>query len=82
MSILRVPIVRGSVLPEPMPCVVHEREGSDLFKCNLTVYILLLFNKCTNVYTDMVIQLIYIVCVDLLKPTGHVMHQQFNIQQL
>jgi len=21
-------------------------------------------------------------CVNLLKPTGHVMHQQFNIQQL
>ena len=21
-------------------------------------------------------------CTDLLKPTGHVMHQQFNIQQL
>jgi hypothetical protein len=22
------------------------------------------------------------VCINLLKPTGHVMHQQFNIQQL
>ena len=21
-------------------------------------------------------------CIDLLKPTGHVLHQQFNIQQL
>ena len=21
-------------------------------------------------------------CINLLKPTGHVMHQQFNIQQL
>ena len=25
---------------------------------------------------------ITVVCVNLLKPTGHVMHQQFNIQQL
>jgi hypothetical protein len=24
----------------------------------------------------------YIVNINLLKPTGHVMHQQFNIQQL
>ena len=24
----------------------------------------------------------YPACVRLLKPTGHVMHQQFNIQQL
>ena len=23
-----------------------------------------------------------ILCINLLKPTGHVMHQQFNIQQL
>ena len=22
------------------------------------------------------------MCINLLKPTGHVMHQQFNIQQL
>ena len=22
------------------------------------------------------------ICINLLKPTGHVMHQQFNIQQL
>ena len=22
------------------------------------------------------------ICLNLLKPTGHVMHQQFNIQQL
>ena len=25
---------------------------------------------------------IYIPMINLLKPTGHVMHQQFNIQQL
>ena len=24
----------------------------------------------------------YIRCINLPKPTGHVMHQQFNIQQL
>jgi len=23
-----------------------------------------------------------VICVNLLKPTGYVMHQQFNIQQL
>jgi hypothetical protein len=22
------------------------------------------------------------ICINLLKPTGHVMHQQFNVQQL
>ena len=25
---------------------------------------------------------LYNTCFNLLKPTGHVMHQQFNIQQL
>ena len=24
----------------------------------------------------------YVMCINLLKPTGHMMHQQFNIQQL
>ena len=24
----------------------------------------------------------FVSCINLLKPTGHVMHQQFNIQQL
>ena len=23
-----------------------------------------------------------LICINILKPTGHVMHQQFNIQQL
>jgi len=25
---------------------------------------------------------LYLILLNLLKPTGHVMHQQFNIQQL
>ena len=28
------------------------------------------------------INIIVILCINLLKPTGHVIHQQFNIQQL
>ena len=27
-------------------------------------------------------KIMYILLINLLKPTGHVMHQQFNIQQL
>ena len=27
-------------------------------------------------------EVLMVLCINLLKPTGHVMHQQFNIQQL
>ena len=32
--------------------------------------------------TEIVEQTIFFVFINLLKPTGYVMHQQFNIQQL
>ena len=49
---------------------------SSFFNRNLHV-ILLILNKV--IYSVLAHQ--YII-INLLKPTGHVMHQQFNIQQL
>ena len=37
--------------------------------------------SCANIYFKLIIKL-YLTYFNLLKPTGHVMHQQFNIQQL
>ena len=34
------------------------------------------------VYENIYYRLIYSYVINLLRPTGHVMHQQFNIQQL
>jgi hypothetical protein len=35
-----------------------------------------------NLYINLYINLYLNLYINLLKPTGHVMHQQFNIQQL
>lgn len=46
-------------------CVLNDREGSDLIKWNVRVYVLLLFYCCIIVYTDILIQCHicrYIIC--------------------
>ena len=38
--------------------------------------------KCLDIDTGPCMSPLYVKQINLLKPTGHVMHQQFNIQQL
>jgi hypothetical protein len=48
-------------------------------KCSVFVFSNSFF---LSVYLDFSLLFIITVQFNLLKPTGHVMHQQFNIQQL
>ena len=46
------------------------------------VSILIWYDAVWCFVSSFIIIIIIIIIINLLKPTGHVMHQQFNIQQL
>ena len=60
---------------------IYLRTNSDL--CHLQLKLIGFYNrdgKCLQRGTDWVLN--RVVCASSLNPTGHVMHHQFNIQQL
>ena len=56
--------------------------GDSVFSVSYNCVCVQITFRSRNLIIFMVIELKYFVQVKLLKPTGHVMHQQFNIQQL
>ena len=65
-----------------MTCYFHMflRNNNDCFPESINWLAFVLQNKQNKrVYYDLRLNSLYI---NLLKPTGHVMHQQFNIQHL
>ena len=40
------------------------------------------FNEISFYNEGVIVRELYVYSLNLLKPTGHVMHQQFSIQQL
>ena len=51
------------------------------FSTDTTVYFVLVFYTLQYVLSEMM-EILPHCSINLLKPTGHVMHRQFNIQQL
>ena len=68
-------------LPNKSKSPIFTTEGSSLLIC--PIYVHLMFSRCIiNGYEEQQNKAAVESTINLLKPTGHVMHQQFNIQQL
>jgi len=61
-------------------CASSFRTNSDL--CHLQDKLIGFITEMKSVYSAVQTGSLNLVNINLLKPTGYVMHQQFNIQQL